>query len=162
MFKSGEFVADHVSHPEDGEVFDSQIQPHGVELTIDTILAVSGHAYLSNGVYEDGIWDEAKIGEGDVYSLKEGYYKATLEEKVEIPHDHIGVAFGRSRLMRSGVIFTTAMWEPGYEGHGEVGLYVTRHTVIEQDFRPFQLALARADTMREYDGQHNYEGVDSE
>jgi len=63
MFKSGEFVAEYVKQEDGSRVPDTQIQPHGVELTVDKIFKLRGPCILRDDDYKKATREEAELVE---------------------------------------------------------------------------------------------------
>ena len=129
MFRSGAFVAEHVT-PTD----ESQVQPNGVDLTLGAVydqvepghLGRSGktvgerRAVEPESVSGEGADDGGEEGDGvPTYRLEPGGYVAEYAERVGIPDGHVGFVFPRSSLMRNSAMLHTAVWDAGYEGRGE-------------------------------------------
>ncbi|RLG76733.1 MAG: deoxyuridine 5'-triphosphate nucleotidohydrolase [Thermoprotei archaeon] len=95
-----------------------QIQPAGIDLTVRKMFSFASPAYI-------GFKDRrpAKVTEliptNGVWRLKPGAYKVMFNEIVKVPDDVVGLCFPRSSLLRSGVLFTCTVWDPGYVGRGE-------------------------------------------
>lgn len=171
MFKPGEFVAKYITPHDGGELDDEQIQPNGVDLTIDNILNIEGPAYMSDDEYIkphrhiammnnlDSVPDEIvdDIDTDWVWRLSEGAYIVVYDEEVHIPEGHIGIVFPRSRFLRIGAHLTSALWDSGYEGRGEGTLYVASETYIDPDMAIGQMAMVRADSYKQYSGSHQGE-----
>ncbi|MDZ7701639.1 MAG: deoxyuridine 5'-triphosphate nucleotidohydrolase [Halobacteriales archaeon] len=155
MYASGEAVAEHVE-----PVAAEQIQPNGVDLTLDAVLEPAGTGRIGR----DGksIAERRELeptGEPPAYRLAPGGYVARYAETVRIPADHVGFIYPRSSLMRNGTMVNTAVWDAGYEGRGEGLLQVTHPIEIERGARVAQLVLARADASGTYDGSYQGENL---
>jgi deoxycytidine triphosphate deaminase len=166
MFRSGAFVAEHVT-PTD----ESQVQPNGVDLTLGAVyeqvepgyLGRSGKTVGERRTVEPEPADEGEgggISDGDevpTYHLEPGGYAAEYAERVRIPDGHVGFVFPRSSLMRNSSMLHTAVWDAGYEGRGE-GLLEVHHEVrIERGARFAQFVLAAADHEGTYEGDYQGE-----
>ena len=155
MFRSGGFVADHV-RPTD----DEQVQPNGVDLTLEAILEPVEPGWIGR----DGtsVGDRRTIEPSEPersYRLDPGGYVARYGEIVAIPEDHVGFVLPRSSLMRNGATLETAVWDAGYEGRGE-GLLTVEHEIeLEQDARIGQFVLAEAAASGTYEGTYDGEGL---
>lgn len=164
MYESGEFVAAHVS-----PVAEDQIQPNGVDLTLEAVFEQHEPGRIAR--------DETEIGDrnrrrehvtaefaseepADPYYLPPGGYVVRYGETVEIPENHIGFILPRSSLMRNSCMLNTAVWDAGYEGRGEGLLQVYHDIEIERGARVAQLVLAEADHEGSYDG--SYQGENTE
>jgi len=65
MFKPGEFVRDHITGEDGNRVAEEQVQPNGVELTVDKIWSIKGITGLGDESYEKAEREEAKtVGPG--------------------------------------------------------------------------------------------------
>lgn len=179
MFHSGSFVAEHVTKTDGSTVNDEAVQTHGVELGIDEIYSLSGNSFISNegyvkpdrkalptrttdvsGLeYENNEDVAADVVSSEHYALVEGNYVVKYDKIIEIPDDTVGFVFPRSRLMRSGVELSTAVWESGYKGEGEGGLYIDNECMLKADTRIGQIVMARAEVLEEYDGSHQHENI---
>jgi len=154
MFRAGSFVADHLD-----PVTPEQVQPNGVDLTVDAILEPSERGRIGR----DGkhVADRESIDpDGDAYVLPAGGYIARYGETVRIPDGHVGFVYPRSSLMRNGCMLHTAVWDAGYEGRGEGLLVVHRDVEIEPGARIAQLVFAEANHDDTYDGSYQGERLD--
>ncbi len=152
MFRSGSFVADHVT-----PVTDGQVQPNGVDLTIESVLEQVQAGRLGRDDKTIGARRELEpAGEG-VYVLPSGGYVLQYAETVHIPENHVGYIYPRSSLMRNSCMLNTAVWDAGYEGRGEGLLQVHHDVELERGARVAQLVLARADHEDTYDGSYQGE-----
>ncbi len=164
MFESGAFVAEHVT-----PVTAEQIQPNGVDLTLEAVF--SQHEPGRIGVDGKEIGDRRRRREHvvedfgtmdptDPYYLPPGGYIARYAEIVRIPENHVGFILPRSSLMRNSCMLNTAVWDAGYEGRGEGLLQVHHDIEIERGARVAQLVLAEADHEAVYDGSYQGENVE--
>jgi dUTP pyrophosphatase len=160
MFRSGAFVADHVS-PVEGE----QVQPNGVDLTLDAVYEQRDSGLISR----DGkaIGDRSRIEPEDVgeqvpdtFYLPPGGYVVQYGEKLNVPRGHVGFLYPRSSLLRNSCMLDTAVWDAGYEGRGEGLLQVHHDVAIERGARIGQLVLGAADHEGTYDGDYQNENLD--
>ena len=169
MFRSGSFVADHLS-----PVTHAQVQPNGVDLTLDAVYeqvepgrigrdgkTVGERRRLdpaSTATNVDADATDAQIG--DAYRLDPGGYVAGYAETVRVPEGYVGFVYPRSSLMRNSCMLHTAVWDAGYEGRGE-GLLEVHHPIeLEPGCRIAQFVLARADHDGTYDGSYQGEHID--
>ena len=153
MFKSGQFVADHL-----GDLRPAQIQPNGVDLRLGAVFEQMAPGRIGR----DGtaIGDRREIESIDgVYRLSPGGYVVQYADRVRIPEGHVGFLYPRSSLLRNSCMLDTAVWDAGYEGRGE-GLLEVHHGIeLERDARIAQLVLAEANHESEYDGAYQGENV---
>jgi dUTP pyrophosphatase len=156
MFRAGSFVADHVS-----PVSADQIQPNGVDLTLDAVLRPRARGRIGR----DGkrVGDRTAIDtdpDANAYVLSPGGYVARYGERIRIPRGHVGFVYPRSSLVRNGCTLHTAVWDAGYEGRGEGLLTVHHDLALEPDARFAQLVLAEATHDGTYDGSYQGERID--
>ncbi|QZP36259.1 deoxyuridine 5'-triphosphate nucleotidohydrolase [Halobaculum magnesiiphilum] len=152
MFESGAAVADHID-----PVDDDQIQPNGVDLTVDALYEQTEAGRITR----DGkrVGDRAEIEPEDgLYCLDPGAYVLQYGEHLRIPDDHVGFVYPRSTLLRNSCMLNTAVWDAGYEGRGEGLLQVGHRIEIEPGARVAQFVLAAADHEGHYDGTYHGEG----
>jgi dUTP pyrophosphatase len=176
MIRNGTFVAQHLTPQttSDAEPTNDQIQPNGVDLRIGELYRVSGnHAYFGEEEYVKPKRtkiqpEEEYAGRRQFYSIPPGHYIVVYDEKIHIPEGHVGHVYPRSRLMRSGIQLTTALWDQGYEGVGEGMLIVPKsikNTEIQVSTPIAQMTLREAESPEEfetYDGSHQGERLESE
>ena len=155
MFESGAFVAEHVE-----PLRESQVQPNGVDLTLEAVFEQVGPGRIARGGKEIGERRELSAsGEPGTFSLDPGGYVVRYGEVVTIPDDHVGFILPRSSLMRNSCMVNTAVWDAGYSGRGE-GLLQVHHAIeLEAGARIAQLVLARAAHEGVYDGSYQGENV---
>jgi dUTP pyrophosphatase len=159
MYRSGQFVAEHVS-----PTTEDQIQPNGVDLTLEAVFEQREPGRIRTDGKEIGdrqeVESEQYTDEGSpTYYLEAGTYVARYGERIAIPADHVGFVYPRSSLMRNSCMLNTAVWDAGYEGRGE-GLLQVRHDVeLEAGARIAQLVLAEAEHTEEYDGSYQGENL---
>ncbi|SHG68388.1 deoxyuridine 5'-triphosphate nucleotidohydrolase [Halobaculum gomorrense] len=152
MFESGAVVADNVE-----PVTDEQIQPNGVDLTVDALYEQAQPGRITR----DGkrVGDRIEIDpEGGFYRLDPGAYVLRYGERLRIPDGHVGFVYPRSTLLRNSCMLNTAVWDAGYEGRGEGLLQVGHRIEIEPGARVAQFVLAEADHEGNYDGTYHGEG----
>lgn len=156
MFRSGSFVADQLA-----PVGEQQIQPNGVDLTLDRVLEQVSLGRIS----QDGktIGDRKAVeptGDPPTVHLDPGGYILQYDETIRVPEQHVGFVLPRSSLMRNSCMLNTAVWDAGYEGRGE-GLLQVHHPIeIEVGARVAQFVLAEADHAGTYDGSYQGERLE--
>ena len=163
MFRSGTFVADHVT-----PTTDEQVQPNGVDLTLDAVFEQREPGRIGRGGKEigdrqprhaDPTSDEAETNDGDTYYLPPGGYVVRYAEAVAIPEEHVGFIYPRSSLLRNSSMLNTAVWDAGYEGKGEGLLQVHHDIEIERGARIAQIVFADADHEGTYEGSYQRENL---
>ena len=170
MFRSGAFVADHLS-----PVTDAQVQPNGVDLTLDAVYEQTGPGRIgrdgktvgerrcldpSSASADAESGPDARADDADAYRLNPGGYVAEYAETVRVPEGHVGFVYPRSSLMRNSCMLHTAVWDAGYEGRGEGLLEVHYPVELETGCRIAQFVLAEADHDDTYDGSYQGERID--
>ncbi|WP_336001773.1 deoxyuridine 5'-triphosphate nucleotidohydrolase [Halorientalis halophila] len=154
MFRSGAFLADRL-----GELRESQVQPNGVDLTLDAVFEQTSAGRIEREGKTVGDRRELDPDDDGVYHLDEGGYVVRYAERIVIPEDHVGFLYPRSSLLRNSCMLDTAVWDAGYEGRGE-GLLEVHHPIeLQQGARIAQLTLARAEHEDTYDGSYQGENL---
>jgi dUTP pyrophosphatase len=155
MFESGRFVADQLD-----DLRDDQIQPNGVDLTLDAVYEQVEPGRIGRDGKEVGerkrvVPDED--GDAVTFYLPPGGYVVEYADTVRIPDGHVGFVYPRSSLLRNSCMLNTAVWDAGYEGRGEGLLQVHHDIELERGARIAQLVLAEADHDARYDGSYQGE-----
>jgi dUTP pyrophosphatase len=154
MYESGAFVAAQLA-----PVTDEQVQPNGVDLTLDAVFEQQNAGRIGVEGKTVGERRELDTDDSGSYSLAPGGYVARYAETIRVPDDHIGFIYPRSSLMRNSCMLHTAVWDAGYEGRGEGLLEVHHEIEIERGARIAQFVLADADHDGTYDGDYQGENV---
>jgi len=160
MFRSGRFVAEHVS-----PVDDEQVQPNGVDLTLEACYEQRDSGWIAKDgktIGDRQRLEPEEVGEQvpETFYLAPGGYVVQYAETVSIPRDHVGFLYPRSSLLRNSCMINTAVWDAGYEGKGEGLMQVHHDVAIERGARVAQLVLAAADHEGTYDGSYQGENLD--
>lgn len=159
MFESGSYVADHVT-----ETDDEQVQPNGVDLTLEAVYEQREPGRIGQDGKEIGerqVLESEQVAADapEAYYLTPGGYVVQYAETVRIPENHVGYIYPRSSLLRNSCMLNTAVWDAGYEGKGE-GLLEVHHDIeIERGARIAQLVLAEADHDGTYAGSYQGENL---
>ncbi|NPA22304.1 MAG: deoxyuridine 5'-triphosphate nucleotidohydrolase [Candidatus Micrarchaeota archaeon] len=105
---------------------EKQLQQAGIDLTLKAVHIFEGEGIVDfdntkrrTAPTKELPWDD----EGKI-RLGQGAYKITLNERIELPNNVIGIFFPRTTLLRSGVSVFAGLWDPGFEGWGEMLLSV--------------------------------------
>jgi dUTP pyrophosphatase len=157
MFEPGAFVADHVE-----PIREEQVQPNGVDLTLETVFEQVGAGRIGRDGTEIGDRSELDVERRDgaeAHVLSSGGHVARYGETVRVPEGHVGFVYPRSSLMRNSCMLDTAVWDAGYEGRGEGLLEVYHEIEIERGARIAQFVLAKADHVGTYDGSYQEENL---
>lgn len=172
MIRSGEFVSEYIDPKGERSLDPKAVQPNGVDLSVDKIYR---HSSDSVGVLNDESYQKPEREEAptvepepwkieseiESYYLKPGSYVVEYAEIVEIPENHIGVIYPRSRLMRCGGMLFSAVWDSGYRGKGEGGLWVGHPMSVQTDMRIGQIVFYTTEELDEhYSGSHQHENID--
>jgi len=151
MFESGHSVAAQFE-----DLRDEQIQPNGVDLTLDAVFEQVEPGRIGRDGKTIGERERVPDDEG-VYRLSPGGYVVRYAEVVRIPEKHVGFLLPRSSLLRNSCMLDTAVWDAGYEGRGEGLLEVHHEIELEQGARIAQLVLADAAHRETYEGDYQGE-----
>jgi dUTP pyrophosphatase len=138
MFRSGQFVADHIEG-----IDEVQVQPNGVDLTVSAVFEQVAPGHIGR--------DGKRIGDRRERDPVEGIYRLDP-----------GFLYPRSSLLRNSCMLDTAVWDAGYEGRGEGLLEVYHDLELERNARIAQLVLAEAAHDEMYDGSYQGERLDQE
>lgn len=154
---TGEFVAQHING---GGVPEVQIQPNGVDLTVGEVFRTSGVAEFTQSGYSKPNRTKLEVRADGNYQLYPGQYPIVYGEEIQIPDGYVARVYPRSRLMRSGLHLTSALWDQGYRGVGEgllrVPLSIER--VQLADGLPIaQMSFISAADAEDYNGSHQEE-----
>ncbi len=155
MFRSGAFVAEQLS-----AVSDEQVQPNGVDLTVESVFEQTGTGRIDQDGKSIGERRElGPSGDNDTYRLSPGGYIARYGETISIPEGHVGFVLPRSSLMRNSAMLHTAVWDAGYTGRGEGLLEVNHELELQRDARIAQFVLSRAEHEGSYEGSYQGENL---
>jgi dUTP pyrophosphatase len=146
---------------------DTQLQPHGFDLTVGEIhrFKDSGELDFSNSEREipetEKVQPEKEDLEDDYgwWKLGKGAYKVVMNEKVDIPEDLVGYAHPRSSLLRMGCTIENAVWDAGYTGTGSFLLIVQNPEGVEikENARVNQLVFEEIEETEGYSGEYHEE-----
>jgi deoxycytidine triphosphate deaminase len=151
MFKSGKFVKKFLEN-----VDEKRVQSTGVDLTVGELYKVKDKPTIADDDYYKGEREKVEPNDDGFYDLDRGKYIIVYNETIEIPDNHVGFVFPRSRLLRSKAHITTAMWDPGYRGKGE-GLLICDDIKIKENCGVAKMSFIEADPSGKYDGSHQEE-----
>ncbi|MFB6094323.1 MAG: deoxyuridine 5'-triphosphate nucleotidohydrolase [Halanaeroarchaeum sp.] len=156
MFESGAYVADHVE-----DATEEQVQPNGVDLTLDWILEQREPGTISTEGTTIGerqtVHPDERDDDRETYYLPPGGYVVQYAETLTVPDGHVGFVLPRSSLLRNSAMINTAVWDAGYTGRGEGLLQVHHDVELERGARIAQFVLARAENEGLYDGSYQGE-----
>lgn len=134
-------VADYVD-------LEQQIQPNGIDLTLESVWVSAGRGTIGRSNAERALparWQVEPVG--GWYSLAAGLYIVRLNEMLRLPDDLLALGQPRSSLLRCGVTVYNAVWDAGYAGRSEVLLNVLNPGGfrVAEDARVLQLVFLRLD-----------------
>ena len=97
---------------------DDQIQPNGIDLTLQSISRHIGAGTIgvSNADRELPALEEIPFDAEGWVTLAAGAYHIVYNEVVDIPVNLMALGRPRSSLGRSGVTIHTSVWDAGYRG----------------------------------------------
>ena len=122
---------------------ESQLQPNGFDLTLESIQYHSGAGVVGRSNADRVLPDLEPLsfdGEGWI-DLEPGIYHITYNEVVALPLNLMALGRPRSTLNRIGVTIHTAVWDAGYEGRSTSLLSVMNPNGVQlqRDARVMQL-----------------------
>ena len=144
-----------------------QLQPNGVDLTLESIAVFIGPGTLARHNRDRRLPDSEDLTFDDAgqIELAPGPYLVRFTEKVNLPVDCMAYARPRSSLLRSGVALHTAVWDAGYSGQGAALLvvYNPQGFRLQHQARIVQLVFHRlsAATASGYQGAYQNESGNS-
>jgi dUTP pyrophosphatase len=146
MLPADEIVQLRVVAP-DGLLAHTQIQPNGVDLTLDVVWSLREAGALGRSDAHRTLPERELLAPNGLgwFALGPGGYVVRYAELVAMPTDCAGLAFSRSSLLRMGAHVPTAVWDAGYRGRGE-GLLVVSNPFgvrLQKGARITQLVLFR-------------------
>lgn len=126
---------------------DIQVQPNGIELTLQRVEIHEGSGSIAFDNSERKLPQTKAMdfdSEGWIH-LPKGSYKIVFNEIVNIPKNIAAIAKPRSSLLRCGATVETAVWDAGYSGRSESLLVVFNENgfKIKKDARVLQLLFFR-------------------
>lgn len=143
---------------------DTQLQPNGIDLTVDKIFKLNeaGKVDFSNSEREIPSGEQiepVKENEDDKYGwwgLEKGVYKVKTNEKVNLPNNMVGLLFTRSSLLRVGCYTHHALVDSGFKGVFEFVLVVGNEqgVHIKENGRICQIVFKEVGETEEYSGIH--------
>lgn len=155
MYRPGAFIATQLS-----DIADEQIQPNGVDLTIESVFTQTESGQIHTDGKEIADRTEHTPDDNDMYHLDPGAYIIKYGEQLSIPDNHVGFVYPRSSLIRNGSMLHTAVWDAGYTGRGEGLLIVHTPITLQRHARIGQIVYAEADHNTVYDGSYQGENID--
>jgi len=138
---------------------DVQIQPNGFDCTLKSVSKLKGFGRIEFHSKELPEVEYVPFKDDWVF-LPKGFYRAYLNEKINMPNDLIAIAKPRSTLVRCGVDVLTAVWDAGYVGRSEVGLVVHNGIWLKRNARIVQLIFVKmSERTKPYRGSYQFENI---
>ncbi len=139
-----------------------QLQPNGFDCTLRKVARIKGHARIDFHSKELPEVEELEFDEDGWVFLPKGFYRAYLNEIVNLPRNLMAFGRPRSTLVRAGANILTAVWDAGYRGRSEVGLVVYNENGIwlKRNARIVQLVFVKLSGEAEpYAGSYQHENI---
>jgi dUTP pyrophosphatase len=137
---------------------DEQIQPNGVDVTLESVWRIGGQGAIGLTNAERIVPDRQPIdpSQDGWFVLSPGTYVIRLREVVALPLDLMAFARPRSSLLRCGAALHTAVWDAGYRGRSEslLVVYAEEGIRLAVGARVLQLVFVRLER-----ATHPYSGV---
>ncbi len=144
---------------------DIQVQPNGIELTLQRVEIHEGSGSIAFDNSERKLPQTKAMdfdSDGWIH-LSKGSYKIVFNEIVNIPKNIAAIAKPRSSLLRCGATVETAVWDAGYSGRSESLLVVFNESgfKIKKDARVLQLLFFRLnkEVGKGYAGRYQNENI---
>lgn len=149
-----------------------QVQPNGIDLTVDKVFQQSqGPTLAKDKEFIDegylialpssdlaGLPDDSKG-----WFLEAHYYIVEWTEVIHVPKNAIGLIFPRSTLLRLGGTICTAVWDRGYKGKGRSGLFLGVPMLLQHGTRLGQMIFIDAQEDEQlYDGTYQGENLNAQ
>ncbi len=160
-----ELIMDNPPLVEGMKDMELQVQPNGVELTLQEVRTIEGVGAVDFDNSKRQIPDSHLLGfnEGGWIHLAQGSYKVLFNEVVNIPKDLAALAMPRSSLIRCGATLETAVWDAGYRGRSECMLVVHNPDGfdLEKNARLMQLVFyhLHSEVSEGYTGRYQNENI---
>ena len=139
--------------------FETQLQPNGVDMTLQAVMDISGPGQIDFDNSERRISNHSELpfDDQDYIHLKPGTYSVRFNEIVHMPKDIAALGKTRSSLLRCGACLQTAVWDAGYSGRSESMLIVNNVEGIrlKRNARIMQLVFFRLES----EGEKLYSGI---
>jgi dUTP pyrophosphatase len=105
---------------------ETQIQPNGVDLTLDKIYRLEGRGKIDFSNENRKLPNKIHLpfNKDGFVKLAPGAYGVSFKEIVNLPNHIMALGRPRSSLIRMGASVVTAVWDAGYRGRSEAMLSV--------------------------------------
>ena len=100
---------------------EEQIQPNGIDLTVQGIALVASSGQIGSAAEERRLSGHSPLQFDALgyLDLPAGCYVITYNEVLHLPKNVIALGKPRSSLLRCGVSVHTAVWDAGYSGRSQ-------------------------------------------
>lgn len=139
-----------------------QLQPNGIDLTLDSILIPDGKGYVSPMEKVIPKYSNIKHVDGCIYNLDYGMYLFNINETINLPSNICAITIQRSSLMRSGVNTNIGFWDSGYlgKGYSTINVMNPHGFSIQKESSIIQMIFLKNTIPTElYNGSYHGEGV---
>lgn len=143
---------------------ENQIQPNGVDITLDAVSSFEGPGTIAVSNADRVLPETAELPfypDGSIF-LAPGAYHVRFNETVALPDWLMAYARPRSSLLRAGVALHTAVWDAGYAGRGAslMVVYNPAGFTLHRNARVAQLVFhpLSSATSAGYAGDYQHEG----
>ena len=139
-----------------------QLQPNGFDCTLRKVVKIRGSARIDFHSKSLPEIEEIPFDDEGWVFLPRGFYKAYLNEIVNLPRNLMAFGRPRSTLVRAGANILTAVWDAGYRGRSEVGLVVYNEDGIwlKKNARIMQLVFVKlSGETKPYEGSYQLENI---
>jgi dUTP pyrophosphatase len=130
---------------------DAQIQPNGVDITLESVWRMAGTGAIGPTNAERVIPERTPISpqEDGWFVLSPGTYIIRFREVVALPLDVMAFGRPRSSLLRCGAAIHTAVWDAGYRGRSEalLAVFAPEGVRLAAGARVLQLVFVRLEAM---------------
>lgn len=143
---------------------DAQIQPNGIDLTLESVWTIGGAGALGLSNADRLIPERFPLepAPDGWFQLTPGSYIIRLRETVALPLDIMAFGRPRSSLLRCAAALHTAVWDAGYQGRSEslLVVYGSQGIRLARGARVLQLVFIRLDAATHaYAGAYQGENV---
>ena len=142
---------------------EKQLQPNGIDLTLNTILTPTGYGFIGIDTKDVPKYQHYYLNNECLFKLPFGMYIFNINETINLPSDICAITIQRSSLMRSGVNTNIGFWDSGYLGKGYSTLNVMNPNGfhIEKNASIIQMIFLKNTIPTElYNGSYKGEGVE--
>ena len=165
--KLREFVEKNIENYVD---LDVQIQQVGIDFTLKRAASPVAWGIIDFDNKSRVIANQLNIGltrsafpDLSLYLLRNSSsYVLWTNEIIHLDKKHFAIAYPRSSLTRNGVVFSSAIADPGYVGDLHFTVYTPIDLYLTENARIAQIIIYELDQdAPEYNGIYKYHGVDS-